>query len=164
MLACMVARPQFSVRLMLAATAAVALLMAEATVFPDWLAAVVGVIVQILAPAAAVAGILYGRDYSRAFFIGALVGWYSSLRVIGAPAMLQQGMAGMLQYSVASAFYDGFSLLGNETRRSFAAMWTLSLAAGLLSVLVRWRFVSQQACGRQEPGGCEAKSVGEPQR
>lgn len=73
----MAPKPQFSLRWLLAAIAAVALLFGEAVGFPRQVAEIVGLVVTTLLFPALMIGMVHARGLSHAFCTGALVWWFA---------------------------------------------------------------------------------------
>ncbi|HQU45327.1 MAG TPA: hypothetical protein PK867_21100 [Pirellulales bacterium] len=117
----MAAKPQFSLRWMFVAVAAVALVLGEAVGFPEPIAEAVGLIVTSLLAPAVVSGMVYARGYGRAFVIGALSWWFATAWIMG-------------------DFFPGpgrrFQLFDGG-RIDFSIWWTLAFAGGVVAVVVR---------------------------
>ena len=67
------ARPTFSLRTMLVVIAAFGVVFAEFFAVPEWLATLLGSFLNLALPAILAVGIVFGRNYCRAFCIGAIV-------------------------------------------------------------------------------------------
>jgi hypothetical protein len=129
----MVAKPQFSLRWIFVAMAVVGLLLGEAVAFPGWIALTVGMAGTSFLPVCFVAGIVYARAAPQAFCIGALV-WL----VVGTWI---EGQFPMMRY-MHLLFHDPsdaqFENLGLEYRLDYCVVWSMTLAGGLVAVVVRW--------------------------
>ena len=73
----MAAKPQFSLRWLLAAIAAVALLFGEAVGFPRRVAEIAGLVITTLLLPVLLIGMVHTRGLSHAFCTGSLVCWFA---------------------------------------------------------------------------------------
>lgn len=131
---------------MFAAVAVVALIAAEAVAFPGWVAYLVAILVNSFLPPVLAAGIVYGRGYTRAFFIGALA-WFAAAPWVAGISLRPHGSAQLLflagvgsRYSKPALFSDPryYDAIGRVFRLHFCTLWSLAFVGGLLAIGVRW--------------------------
>lgn len=115
---------QFSLRMIFAVIAVVAVLAAEAVVFPEWIADIVGLAVTLLLPCPFVIQGVNIRGAGRAFGIGALCVW----------------LVGTLWLFIFELLHN-FDVVPEILARGgirFCVFWLLVGAGGGVAVLVRW--------------------------
>jgi hypothetical protein len=112
------AKPQFSLRAIFVVTVLAALVAAEAAAFPDWFADIVAWLVTSLIPPAVVAGVVYARGATQAFWIGAFV-WWLTVAVM------------VFSVGLGTHLIDG-------GRLDICIYWLMGLVGGLVAVFVRW--------------------------
>lgn len=117
------------------------LIVAEGTVFAPEIALAMGVSVSLLASAALVAGIVYARNFMRAFCIGA-----SSISFVVRLKLVSSELPGMLDpgdMSLTAALFPlaqwWFTIANaNSYGIEFCLHWLFAIAGGLVAVFVRW--------------------------
>jgi hypothetical protein len=135
-----VPRFQFSIRLMLAATAwvaaAVALLAVDQDWRPNWTTGALAFIVMMAVPAVSIVGIVYAGTYCRAFCVGALIPslWTAILllMVMRSQEMIVTGKG--VTFPVAKEF---LTLFARNACTNVGASTCCSLVVGLICALTR---------------------------
>lgn len=136
---------RFTLKTMLAAVSAAALVCTVFFALPGMISLIVLGVFWMLLPAALVAGIVYGRGYGRAFSIGAVV------------------TGGCMPMLWLYAMFSGFAIIsdidfadsgGEEVvilQIYFAVIFGCIAASGLVSMAVRWWSLRQQSAATPVP-------------
>ena len=137
----MVDRPRFSVRMLLALTAAVAagcaLCVAPREWKPDWRVGVLAFVAMAAVPASAIVGIVYGGRYGRAFSIGVLTS--SSWLAVLLWAVMRDAYTTFVGEGMSFASgVDFFVIFARNACHDVGAITLCSLAVGFICVIVCW--------------------------
>jgi len=128
------ARPQFSLRFLFFAIAAAAVIAAEAGAFMPPVALAVGISVSLLSCAAIVAGLVYARDFTRAFCVGALATLVAARFVAASHAPSGLTLAtvfySMIPPWLATKYMNSYGI-------EYSVLWVFAIAGGLAAVFVR---------------------------
>jgi hypothetical protein len=137
----MVERPQISVRMLLALTAAIAAALALCATprewNPHWRLGVFTFIVMASAPASAIVGIVYGGPYGRAFSIGVLTS-SSWLAVLLWPVMREAQTIYVGQGTSFASGSDFFVFFARSASHDVGAFTLCSFAVGFICTIVCW--------------------------
>lgn len=137
----MAGKAQFSLRWIFFAIAMAALLAAEGAVFAPEVALAVGVSVSLLSCAALVAGIVYARDVTRAFCIGALaILLVTRLKLVSSelPGMRDPGDMSLTDALFPMTQWWFHIPNANSYGIEFSLLWMFAIAGGAFGALVRW--------------------------
>jgi len=124
---------RFTLKTLFVAVSAAALICCVFFALPGWLAVAILAFLWFLAPPVLIAGIVYGRGYARAFFIGC----------VSAGGCLP--MVYLYVFAAIWAEWDWFDRADNETaltaKIAVAVFSFLVSLSGLAAMSVRWLFL-----------------------